>query len=84
MEKIVNIINFSGWLFLVFHVGIPLFWDPLSFSSIDISLDVHVLRLIQTFQIVDIILILIGKSKGSIVGSFFQILGRMIVAWGFA
>ena len=32
----------------------------------------------------DIVLILIGKSKGSILGAFFQILGRMVVAWGFA
>jgi very-long-chain (3R)-3-hydroxyacyl-CoA dehydratase len=42
-----------------------------------------VLRLIQTFQLTDILLILIGKSKGSIFGAFFQILGRMIVTWGF-
>lgn len=47
-------------------------------------MDVHVLRFIQTFQIMDIVLILIGKSKGSILGAFFQIAGRMVVAWGFA
>ena len=41
------------------------------------------LRFIQTFQLMDIVLILIGKSKGSIMGAFFQILGRMVVAWGF-
>ena len=46
-------------------------------------MDVYVLRFIQTFQLMDIILILIGKSKGSIMGAFFQILGRLIVAWGF-
>ncbi len=79
-----NIINFSGWLFLIFHVGIPLFWDPKGFLSADIEMDVHVLRFIQTFQIMDIMLILIGKSKGSILGAFFQIVGRMVVAWGFA
>lgn len=36
MEKLVNIINFSGWLYLIFHVGIPLFWDPKGFVSADI------------------------------------------------
>jgi hypothetical protein len=64
-------------------VGIPLFWDPLAYTTVDISLDVLVLQLVQTFQIFDIILILIGKSKGSITGAFFQILGRMAVAWFF-
>jgi len=84
MEKLANIINFSGWLFLALHVGIPLFWDPKAFMNEDITLDVNVLRFIQTFQLTDILLILIGKSKGSIVGAFFQILGRMVVTWGFA
>lgn len=83
MEKILNIVNFSGWLFLVLHVGIPLFWDPKGFVSADISLDVMVLRFIQTFQLSDIVMIMIGKSKGSILGAIFQILGRMIVTWGF-
>ena len=83
MEKIVNIVNFSGWLFLIFHVGIPLFLDPKAFLTEDITLDIHVLWFIQTFQLFDIVLILAGKSKGSILGAFFQILGRLIVAWGF-
>jgi hypothetical protein len=65
-------------------VGIPLFWDPKAFLTSDISLDVTVLQFVQAFQIMDIVLILIGKSKGSILGAIFQILGRMIVAWGFA
>jgi hypothetical protein len=47
-------------------------------------MDVHVLRFIQTFQVMDIVLILAGKSKGSILGAFFQIVGRLVVAWGFA
>jgi len=83
IEKIANIINFTGWIFLIFHVGIPLFVDAKSFITSDITLDVHVLRAIQTFQIMDILLILIGKSKGSVVGAFFQILGRLVVAWVF-
>lgn len=52
--------------------------------SADIEMDVTVLRFIQTFQLMDIVLILIGKSKGSIIGAIFQILGRLIVAWVFA
>ena len=38
------------------------------------------IQVIQLFQITDILLILLGKSKGSLVGAFFQILGRNIVA----
>lgn len=83
MDKIVNIINLAGWLYLQFHVGIHLFVDPQSFATSDITFDVNLLRFIQTFQIMDIILIIIGLSKGSIVGAFFQILGRLVVAWGF-
>lgn len=84
LEKIINILNFSGWLFLLLHVATPLFVDPKTFPSIDISFDVWLLQIVQALQVTDIILILIGKSKGSILGAFFQILGRLIVAWGFA
>jgi len=83
MDNIVNIINLAEWLYLPFHVGIHLFVDPQSFATSDITFDVNLLRFIQTFQIMDIILIIIGLSKGSIVGAFFQILGRFVVAWGF-
>ena len=80
MEKVINLINFVGWSFLLFHVSIHLFIDPLSFKTADITIDVYTLAAIQLFQILDIVLILMGKSKGSLVGSFFQILGRLTVA----
>jgi very-long-chain (3R)-3-hydroxyacyl-CoA dehydratase len=35
---------------------------------------------VQLFQVLDLVLILLGKSKGSIVGAFFQILGRNLVS----
>lgn len=75
-----NIISLGGWSYLLFAVGLQLFLDRDTFVQSDISCDVYVLRGIQLFQIIEIILILIGKSKGSIAGSFFQILGRNIVA----
>jgi len=80
MDKVINIINLGGWAFLLLHVGLQLFADPQSFVAGDISLDVLVLQAIQLFQISDIILILLKISKGSIMGAFFQILGRNIVS----
>jgi hypothetical protein len=80
MDKIVNIINLSGWAFLLAHVGVSLFLNRESFLSSDISLDVCVLQGIQLFQISDIILILLGMSKGSVFGAFMQILGRNVVS----
>jgi hypothetical protein len=79
MDKVVNIVNLAGWSYLLLTVGLQVFLDRDSFLASDISTDVAILRGIQLFQIVDILLILIGKSKGSIAGAFFQILGRNIV-----
>lgn len=80
MDWIVNTINLSGWVFLLAHVGVSLFLDRETFLSSDISLAVYVLQGIQLFQISDIILILIGKSKGSLLGAFMQIFARNLVS----
>lgn len=37
-------------------------------------------KAIQLFQILDIVLIVTGKSKGSLLGSIAQITGRLVVA----
>ena len=70
----------TGWSFLLFHVGSQILLDPVAFRSADISLDVLVLVVVQAFQVCDLILILLGKSKGSLFGSFLQILGRNTVS----
>lgn len=80
MDKIFNGVNLAGWLFLQFHVGSQLFLDRNSFLESSISLDVTVLKAVQLFQLMDILLIILGKSKGSIFGAFFQLLGRLAVA----
>jgi hypothetical protein len=80
MDKIINTVNLFGWLFVVGHVGISLFIDRESFLTSDISLDVWALQGVQLFQITDIILILIGVSKGSILGALMQISARNIVS----
>jgi very-long-chain (3R)-3-hydroxyacyl-CoA dehydratase len=79
MDKVVNIVSLAGWSYLLLTVGLQVFLDRDAYLASDISTDVTILRGIQLFQIVDILLILIGKSKGSIAGAFFQILGRNIV-----
>lgn len=79
MDKAVNVASLAVWSYLLLAVGVPLFVDRDAFLGSDISTLVNILRGVQLFQICDILLILLGKSKGSIVGAFFQILGRNIV-----
>jgi len=80
MDKVVNVVSLVGWSYLVLGIGLQLFLDRDSYLQSDISTDLLVLRGIQLFQVVEIVLILLGVSKGSIVGAFFQILGRNIVS----
>ncbi len=79
MDKVINLANLAGWTYLLLSIGLQVFVDRDSFLASDISTSVLFLRGIQLFQIFDILLIALGKSKGSLVGSFFQILGRNIV-----
>ena len=79
MDKVVNVVSLVGWSYLVLGIGLQLFLDRDSYLQSDISKDLLVLRALQLFQAIEIVLILLGKSKGSIVGAFFQILGRNIV-----
>ena len=51
-----------------------------NYLTSDISLSVIILRVVQGFQAVDILLLLLGKTKGNLLASFFQILGRNFVA----
>ncbi len=79
MEKIINVVSLAGWAYLLLSTGLRLFVDRDSYLQSDISCDLWVLRAVQLFQSLEIVLILLGKSKGSVVGAFFQILGRNIV-----
>lgn len=79
MDKAVNVVSLAVWSYLLLVVGVPLFTDRNAFLISDITTLVYILRGVQLFQICDILLILLGKSKGSIMGAFFQILGRNIV-----
>ena len=76
-----NLINFTGWSFLLFHVGSQLLIDPIAWKTADISLDVFILKVIQTFAgLSELIFILLHISKGNLIASFFQNLGRLSVA----
>jgi very-long-chain (3R)-3-hydroxyacyl-CoA dehydratase len=83
MEKVVNVISLAGWSYLLLGIGMQLFADRDAYLQSDISSDLCVLRWVQAFQAIEIVLILIGKSKGSVVGAFFQILGRNILTLAF-
>ena len=81
MQKVVNLINFTGWSFILFHVSLQLLIDPIAWKTADISLDVFILKLLQTFAgLSELILILLRVSKGNLIASFFQNLGRLSVA----
>lgn len=75
-----NAISLAGWVFLQFHIGWQLLLDSAAFVQSDITFDVYILKPLQLFQLLDIVLILMGQSKGSLLGSIFQITGRLIVA----
>jgi very-long-chain (3R)-3-hydroxyacyl-CoA dehydratase len=77
---VVNSISVIGWGYILLKIGLQIFINREEYLASDISFDVMVLKGVQLFQIMDIILIVIGKSKGSLLGGFFQILGRNIVS----
>ena len=83
MDKVVNLINLTGWVFLLVDLEIQYVFNLQDFLSSDINFLVLTLRCVQLFQIFDMVLILLGKSKGNLVASFFQILGRLIVCMVF-
>ena len=80
IDKIFNSISLAGWMYLHFNIGLQLFLNKELYLESDITTSVFVLQAVQLFQTTDILLILLGKSKGSIVGGFFQILGRNFVS----
>ena len=69
-----------GWSSLLFYVGGSLLLDPKGFRNADISVPLLWLQLVQLWQGLDMLLIVLRVSKGSLVGAFFQILGRNIVS----
>jgi len=79
MDKVYNIINLTGWSYLLTKVGLSVAINHHQYDTINITQDLYMLRAMQLFQILDIILISLGLSKGSLVGAFFQILARNIV-----
>ena len=83
MDKVVNLINLTGWVFLLVDLEIQYVFNLQDFLSSDINFLVLTLRCVQLLQIFDMVLILLGKSKGNLVASYFQILGRLIVCMVF-
>jgi hypothetical protein len=80
MDKAINIISLIGWSAVLLSVGVSLFVDPLTFKNEDITFYVRLLQGVQLFQITDIILIVIGKTKGSLLGACLQIFARNLVS----
>jgi very-long-chain (3R)-3-hydroxyacyl-CoA dehydratase len=81
ITKIINLISLAGWVFLLVHVGMQLFLDPLAFRTANLDLDIQVLRIVQALQAFDILFILAGWSKGSLLGSLAQVSGRLVVTY---
>jgi very-long-chain (3R)-3-hydroxyacyl-CoA dehydratase len=79
MDKVINLVNLVGWTYLLVHIEIELVFNVRSYLESDITISLTVLRAMQLFQILDIVLLLMGKAKGNLFAAFFQILGRNIV-----
>lgn len=79
MDKAVNLISLAGWTYLLVNIEFELIFNRDQFMEHDISTTLLILRAVQLFQIFDIILIVLGVSKGNAIASFFQILGRNVV-----
>ena len=67
----------------MFNVAFKLVINPKEFLVSDISTDVTMLRWVQNTQIFDLLLIILGKSKGSLFGTMCQGGARLVVAWIF-
>ena len=89
---VINYINLFGWLAVLFTCTYKLLLcinEPIDISktplikTIDISFEVLLVQIVQGLQVFDLLLIIIGKSKGSFLSSLAQIVGRMIVAYIF-
>jgi very-long-chain (3R)-3-hydroxyacyl-CoA dehydratase len=80
MDSVVNSLNLAGWAYLLLRVGLQLFLDPAGYQTADIALDVIALQVVQLFQFTDILMIVLGKSKGSLLGAIAQILARNLVS----
>lgn len=83
MGNFINVVNVIGWSSILALISYKFINNPYLFFNEDLTLEVGLIGLVQAFQILDILLILFGKSKGSLIGSIAQITGRMVVAWFF-
>lgn len=79
MDKAVNLISLAGWTYLLLNIEFELIFNRDQFMEIDISTTLLILRAVQLFQVFDIVLVLLGISKGNVIAAFFQILGRNVV-----
>ena len=94
MASTIDLINLLAWMAVLFSTSFRLLMaltaqvdvikEPIPrVHTIDISMEVLILQVVQGFQVMDIVLILLKKSKGSLLGSIAQITGRLVVAFGF-
>lgn len=80
ISNIINVVNILGWSAIIVMIVIIFVLNPILYFTKDFSNVVYLAKIVQTFQIIDILLVLLGKSKGSLIGSIAQITGRLIVA----
>ena len=79
MERIINFVNLIGWTYILVQTQIQVVFNTQNYLTSDISLSVTILRAVQLLQILDLVLLLLGKAKGNFLAGFFQILGRNFV-----
>lgn len=79
MDRVINFVNLIGWMYILVQTEIEVVFNMKNYVTSDISLSLNILRCMQLLQVLDIVLLLMGKAKGNFFAAFFQILGRNIV-----
>lgn len=84
INSIYNRVSLAGWLAVQILSTITLYTDGDGMKqdhSENFATPIFIMQLVQTLQLLDIIFILLGISKGNILSSVSQIAGRLLVAW---
>jgi very-long-chain (3R)-3-hydroxyacyl-CoA dehydratase len=80
---IINKVSALGWLILLLLIQFKFLISPSLYSSQNILPEVYLLKFLQSFQLFDLILIILKKTSGSLPASIAQITGRLVVTWYF-
>lgn len=83
ISKALNLMSILGWTAIIAMILIIFVLNPALYFKEDFSSVVYLAKFMQTLAIFDVVMVLLGKSKGSLLGSIAQLTGRLVVVWVF-